>query len=149
MTTGPRTTPLTDAEISELDELLLAIPDERDPLDIVMLDGFLVGVLLQPEPVLPSAWLPLVFDAQGREIALPGGATEAERASGLVMRRHDELAAHIAAREPFDPIVFELEDDDGKLLISDRPIMPACARVVGVLKDQSFEELLEQSTLKR
>jgi uncharacterized protein len=116
MTTGPRTTPLTDAEISELDELLLAIPDERDPLDIVMLDGFLVGVLLQPEPVLPSAWLPLVFDAQGREIALPGGATEAERASGLVMRRHDELAAHIAAREPFDPIVFELEDDDGKLL---------------------------------
>jgi len=32
------------------------------------------------------------------------------------MRRHNELAAYIAAREPFDPVIFELEDDDGKTL---------------------------------
>jgi uncharacterized protein len=116
MTHDPRTTPLTDEEISELDESLLALPDERDPLDIVMLDGFLVGVLLQPETLPSSAWLPLVYDAEGGEIELAGGASARERMSGLVMRRHDELAAHLAAREAFDPIVFELEDDDGKLL---------------------------------
>jgi hypothetical protein len=35
-------------------------------------------------------------------------------------------------------------DEDGKLVSSDKPIMPACARVTEILKDRSFEELLEQ-----
>ena len=40
----------------------------------------------------------------------PGGGSTA------VMRRYHELAAYLAAREPFDPIVFELEDEAGKSL---------------------------------
>ncbi|MEO8755052.1 MAG: UPF0149 family protein [Casimicrobiaceae bacterium] len=107
--------PLSDAEISELEALLGAIPDERDPLDVAMLDGFLVGVLLQPDPVLPSAWLPLVFDAEG-DATPPGDAADTTRAIGLIMRRYNELAACVAAREPFDPIVFELEDEHGEPL---------------------------------
>ena len=116
MTASPGSTPLDENEISELDELLLEIPEARDPLDIVMMDGFLAGILLQPEPVATSTWLPLVFDAGGGPIELAGGTPAVERASALIQRRHDELAAHLAAREPFDPIVYELEDDDGKVL---------------------------------
>ncbi len=108
--------PLSDAEIVELDEILGAIPDDRDPLDVAMLDGYLVGVLLQPEVMMPSAWLPLVFDAQAREQALADEA-QARRAIELIMRRYNELAACLAAREPFDPIVFELEDDAGAPLV--------------------------------
>lgn len=58
------------------------------------------------------------------------------------------LCMLVEAEEPLKGKYVSI-DDDGKLLISDRPIMPACARVVGVLKDPAFEELLEQSTLKR
>jgi uncharacterized protein len=116
VTAGAESKPLSDIEIGELDALLGAIPDERDPLDVVMLDGFLVGVLLQPDLVLPSAWLPLVFDAEGRDATLPGDAADATRAAGFIMRRYNELAACIAAREPFDPIVFELEDERGEPL---------------------------------
>jgi uncharacterized protein len=108
--------PLTDAEVSELDELLMSAPDDRDPLDVAMLDGFLAGVLLQPEPLLTADWLPLVFDAQGRATILPGAPQAVERATDLINRRHQELAAYIAAREPFDPIIFELEDENGKAL---------------------------------
>lgn len=108
--------PLSDDEMGELDALLATIPDDRDPLDVVMLDGFLVGVLLQPDLVLPSAWLPRVFDAQGRDASLPGDAAQAKRAVELVMRRYNELAACIAAREPFDPIVYELEDERGEVV---------------------------------
>ena len=107
------TAPLSDADVSELDELLQALPEDLDPLDVEMLDGFLAAVLLQPEPVPPSAWLPFVFDAQGRGPALPDDRGDDTRAVELIMRRHNELAAYIAAREPFDPIIFELEDDDG------------------------------------
>jgi len=30
-------------------------------------------------------------------------------------------------------------DEDGNLITSDKPIMPACARIVEVVKDESFE----------
>jgi len=110
--------PLSDGEIGELDRILGAIPDERDPLDVDMMDGFLVGILLQPDLVPPSAWLPLIFDAEGHDAASSGDADAAQerRAGELIMRRYNELAACIAAREPFDPIVFELEDEGGELV---------------------------------
>ena len=116
MTGATLTTPLSDPDVSELDELLQALPEELDPLDVEMLDGFLAAILLQPEPVPPSAWLPFVFDAQGRGTTLSADDAATQRAIELIMRRHNELAAYIAAREPFDPILFELEDDDGATL---------------------------------
>ena len=58
------------------------------------------------------------------------------------------LCLLVEAEEPLKGKYVSI-DDDGKLLISERPIMPVCARVVEVIKDESFEALLEQSTLKR
>lgn len=115
---GASSKPLSDGEIGELDRILGAIPDARDPLDVDMMDGFLVGILLQPDLVSPSAWLPLIFAADGHDAALPGDADAAQeqRAVELIMRRYNELAACIAAREPFDPIVFELEDERGDVV---------------------------------
>jgi uncharacterized protein len=107
--------PLSDAEVAELDEFLRAVPEEFEPLDVAMLDGFLAGILLQPDVVQPSAWLPLVFDAEGRDGAWPDDAV-AQRVLDLIMRRHNELAAYVLAREPFAPIVFELEDERGQAL---------------------------------
>ncbi len=104
--------PLSDDDIVTLDELLATSPEEGDSLDVAMLDGFLVGVLLQPDAVLPSAWLPYVFDAEGGDAGFPDAATAAN-VTALIMRRYNELAACIAGREAIDPIVFELEDDAG------------------------------------
>src|SRR4029453_3719175 len=91
--------PLSAGEIGELDRILGAIPDERDPLDVDMMDGFLVGILLQPALVAPAAWLPLIFAADGHDAALSGDAdaTQERRAIELIMRRYNELAASIAA----------------------------------------------------
>ncbi len=33
-------------------------------------------------------------------------------------------------------------DDDGKIVTSDKPIMPACSRIIKVTKDEEFEKLL-------
>ncbi|MGQ9788024.1 MAG: hypothetical protein ACUVQM_01725 [Candidatus Hadarchaeaceae archaeon] len=35
-------------------------------------------------------------------------------------------------------------DDEGKIVTSEKPIMPACSRIVGVAKDEEFEKLLQQ-----
>ena len=53
---------LTDAEFAELDELLAATPEPLEPLDAVMLDGYLCGVLVQPVLLEPATWLAHVFD---------------------------------------------------------------------------------------
>jgi len=58
----PEPQPLTDTEIGELDDLLAAVPEPLEPLDVVMLDGYLCGVLAQPEAIPVEHWLPPALD---------------------------------------------------------------------------------------
>ena len=98
--------PLDERDIDRLQALLDALPPPLEPLDVSMLDGYLCGVLLQPQPVPAERWLPHVTDADGR--ALPAGL-DAQALLSLVRRRHAELAAAIERRQWFDLWVFELE----------------------------------------
>jgi uncharacterized protein len=106
--TGPAAPPLTDADLNRLQTLLDRLPAPLEPLDVSMLDGYLCGVLLQPQPVPPGAWLPAVFDIDGRPV--PAGMPGMSELQGLVQRRHRELATAIAGRQWFDPWVFELDE---------------------------------------
>lgn len=102
--------PLSDQELSRLQALLDEVPAPLEPLDVTMVDGFLCGVLLQPQPVPAGEWLRHITDADGR--ALPRDF-DARPIWTLVRRRHAELAAAIAEREWFDPWVFELAPEEG------------------------------------
>ena len=101
--------PLGDNDIGALQDALDALPEPLAPLDVSALDGYLCGVLLQPEPVPAARWLRFVVDEDGR--ALPAGA-EASRIDALAQRRHAELSAAITQRNWFDPWVFELDGAD-------------------------------------
>lgn len=101
--------PLTEREIDELQGLLDRVPQPLEPLDVGMIDGFLCGVLLQPQRVPESRWLPHITDADGRP--LPAGF-DAARLHNLTRRRYAELEDAIARRQWFDPWVFELEADE-------------------------------------
>ena len=143
---------LTDAEFQELDELLAATPEPLMALDVVMLDGFLCGVLVQPALIAAEEWLTWVFDTEGR--ALPEGADIAghERARALALRRHSALNRALLDGGGFDPLILEADDDAAAppeddpwagLPIVSRPLAPwvlgfqqACAH---------FPELLEMS----
>jgi len=56
---------ITDSELDELQDFLLsdAVPEGTMMLD--MLDGFFTALIIGPVTVLPSAWLPLVWDMSG------------------------------------------------------------------------------------
>ena len=110
MAAPPIDRPLSDAERDRLEALLDALPPPLEPLDLSALDGFLVGVLLQPQVVARARWLRHVPDVDGR--AAPPGV-ELNALFALVQRRHAELDRAIAARQWFDPWVFELDPDDG------------------------------------
>jgi uncharacterized protein len=104
---------LSEADLNRLQTLLDAIPEPLEPLDASMLDGYLCGVLLQPEDVPAGAWIRHVWDVDGRP--LPSGWAGLHELQGLVQRRYRELARAIAGRQWFDPWVFEMDEQASPL----------------------------------
>jgi uncharacterized protein len=103
--------PLDERDIDTLQALLDEVPKPLEPLDVTMLDGYLCGVLVQPDEIPVSHWFPHVCDADGRALPPRFNGT---RLHALVMRRHRELREAIQRRVWFDPWVFELADEAGE-----------------------------------
>lgn len=106
--------PLSDADLERLQALLDAVPAPLQPLDVSALDGFLCGVLLQPQRVPPARWLPHVVDVDAR--TAPRG-TDLAALHALVQRRHAEIDHAIGTRAWFDPWIYQL---DGAASASER-----------------------------
>ncbi len=104
------TADLTDAEFEELDELLAKTPEPFEPLDAVMLDGYLCGVIVQPVLLETEAWLPHVFDFDGQPLPDDADPAWRERVTALILRRHAALNRAIAEDGWFDPLILELDD---------------------------------------
>ena len=100
---------LSDAEIAELDELLAALPEPLEPMDVAMLDGYLCGVIVQPVAVDTEQWLAPVFDFEGR--TLPAGTPGSERIASLVLRRHAALRRALHEDGWFDPLIAADDED--------------------------------------
>lgn len=132
---------LNDAEIGELDDLLNAIPAPLESLDVVMLDGYLCGVLSQPQRLAPEEWLSFAFDFNlgdeddaGRPLGqvltpdTPGWhAAKHERLLALVQRRHEELRRALVEDAWFDPLVMEPFGEDEQPLTGQAAISAALA----------------------
>jgi uncharacterized protein len=135
------TADLTDAEIGELDDLLAAIPAPLEALDVVMLDGYLCGVLAQPMVIEPARWLPPAFDwtyapagdgepGAGQVLGpdTPGWHhAKHERLLTLVQRRHAVLERALREDGWFDPLVMTPHDAQGQPLQGRAAIEPALA----------------------
>jgi uncharacterized protein len=106
--TKPTTKPLQESELQELDELLGQVPAPLQPLDLTALDGFLAGVVLQPQRIPESRWLPYVTDDEGR--GLPANWPPRTRLQALVQQRAGELDALISSRQWFDPWITDVDD---------------------------------------
>ncbi len=109
--TSKATSDLTDADFAELDDLLAATPEPLQPVDAVMLDGFLCGVIVQPLLLEPAAWLPHVFDFDGQPLPDDVDPVWYERTTALILRRHAALNHAMAEDGWFDPLILEFDDE--------------------------------------
>jgi len=114
---------LTDAEFAELDELLARTPEPLEPLDAVMLDGYLCGVLVQPVLLEPAAWLPHVFDFDATPLPDDVDAAWHQRTTALILRRYRALNHAMVEDGWFDPLVLE-PDPDAASASDDAPSNP-------------------------
>ncbi len=57
-----------DLDLKALDRFLTSDRSPRESMMLSDLDGFLTGIAVGPELVLPSEWLPLVWGGEGRSL---------------------------------------------------------------------------------
>jgi uncharacterized protein len=101
-----------------------AIPIDLDPLDAFLnsdrapdesmhlsdLDGFLTGLVVGPQSVMPSEWLPVIWGGDEPEFQ---SADEARAVLGTIMARHNEIR-HCLETDPetFEPVFWTGVDED-------------------------------------
>jgi uncharacterized protein len=113
--------PLSDKEIEELDRILMDQPDDLDSMSVSMLDGFLTAVVSGPNPIMPSLWMPWVWDVENG-VAQPDFSSEraAQRFYELVFRQMNSISAELMeAPEAFEPLLLENPNDGDPIPILD------------------------------
>ncbi len=110
-----------DNDLALLQKSLELLPNPFEPLDVSALDGFLVGVLLQPSPIALADWWREVVDPEHKVSAALLKCEPALQVQALVQKRHAELNQAISQRQWFDPWVFELDDAEAQVSDSAMP----------------------------
>lgn len=96
---------LTDAELDELDALLADTPAPLAPMDVAMTDGYLCGVIVQPQAIAADQWMPAVYDLQGRALPPQVDARWLARTQALLLRRHEALGRALEDDGAFNPVL--------------------------------------------
>src|SRR5271155_2800765 len=83
---------LDKIDIDALEAFLESDRAPPDTMNLSELDGFLHGVAVGPELVLPSEWLPIVWGGETSNLADIG---EAKIVLGSIMGRYNEILKQI------------------------------------------------------
>lgn len=106
---------MSDEAFEALEEILSSELVPEDCMDLEMLDGFLAGLLLSPQPVPVERWLPAVWSAHEDEVSF-GSGSAAQRAIHLVLSYYNELATTIGLDEDdeacWEPFCFAPTEGD-------------------------------------
>ena len=99
----------TDTDPDRLQDVLNAIPAERDGMTIAELNGYVMMVC--PEMILPSEWLPGVWGGE-HEFA---DVDEAEATIAVVMEHYSRISWELAEHpEDYAPVL-EIDPNGGDL----------------------------------
>lgn len=102
-------------DLDALDDYLMSDRAPDCSMGLSDLDGFLTGIVVGPELILPSEWLPVTWG--GKE---PEFQTETEKRTvlGTIMGRYNEIAACLSDDpDGLDPIFWE--GPEGEVIASD------------------------------
>src|SRR5215218_4616013 len=97
---------VSDADLDLLDAYLLSDQSPPECMLLSDLDGFLTGVAIGPEAVMPSEWLPHVW---GGEEPVFDDPAQASVILSTIMGRYNAILREIA-EGAFGPIFWEIAD---------------------------------------
>ena len=98
-------------------EKQLASLDGDEAMLLSELDGFLAGILVCPELIMPGEWLPMVW-GRGNKDAAPvlENTRQAEQLVGLIMERYDAVATDLQRRGGHYEPLFDVDTRHNEIL---------------------------------
>jgi len=93
--------PVLGTGIEALDSFLASDRSPPESMALSDLDGFLTGIAIGPELVMPSEWMPIVW---GGEEPLFNDGREAQAVLGGIMSRYNEIILQVR-QGTFEPIL--------------------------------------------
>lgn len=98
---------LTPAEFKELETFFDSDSVPPDCMDISQFDGFLTGLVVGPEMVVPSQWLPEILGETGGNEMVWESKEQLERILSLIMAHYNYIAG-IFSTDPdeFAPLLY-------------------------------------------
>lgn len=100
-----------DEELDRLNDLLNGIPVGGDAMSLSQLDGYVAALVLCPEPVPASEWLPHVWGGDG----MFGTVEEAAEAVAAVMGHYDRVVAELSEDAGAYAPILEFDPDDAEV----------------------------------
>ena len=96
----PAQDPLSDEELDWLAGLLQCSQAPTRSMSIEMLDGYFAALIAGPELVLPSRWMPRIWDSISDETITYDSHEQAELATKLLMRQWNTVAERLGGDYP-------------------------------------------------
>jgi uncharacterized protein len=97
-------------DLDALDDYLLSDHAPEDCMGLSDLDGFLTGIVVGPEPIQPSEWLPVIWGGEDPEFET---SAQMQTILGTIMGRYNEIVACFDSDpDEFDPILWESPEGD-------------------------------------
>jgi uncharacterized protein len=98
----------------QLSDALLDLGEEAMLLE--ELDGFVAGLLVCPEMIPPSAWLPLVWNSEGGSDPVFEDLAHANKVMGLVMAYYNEMARALFEQPDAYAPLFPVDQRNGDVI---------------------------------
>jgi uncharacterized protein len=97
-------------DLDALDDYLLSDHAPDDCMGLSDLDGFLTGIVVGPELIPPSEWLPVIWGGEEPEFE---NEDEMRTVLGTIMGRYNEIVTCFNSDpDEFDPIFWESPEGD-------------------------------------
>ena len=99
--------PVAGGGFEALDAFLSSEDAPPDSMQLSDLDGFLTGIAIGPELVMPSEWLPVVW---GGEEPVFADGDQAQAVLGAIMSRYNEILRQVEEGS-FEPVLWITPDE--------------------------------------
>lgn len=99
--------PVAGVGFEALDAFLSSEDAPPESMQLSDLDGFLTGIAIGPELVMPSEWLPVVW---GGEEPVFADGDQAQAVLGAIMSRYNEILRQVE-ESSFEPVLWVTPDE--------------------------------------
>lgn len=94
-------TPLSDAELEDLNQFLLNGVDNDEAMTLDTLDGYFHAIAIGPQTIMPSQWLPKVWGEDSAMMPPMENIDQLNHIMGLVMRHYNSIIHGFGLKPPF------------------------------------------------